>query len=245
MSENVRKLIGVAIMAALVVVGVAVSSGDDTDFTRNTAFAKGGDETLDLLKSMHGQLERLVDTHRAPEASTSGASPDVEEIVDLMSETCPHDDPASWSSFDQAEAGSECVRDYLVGFPLELAREVVLAHGKFGFFHRWNFDLGPLSPGDRAYIFAELHHVTTEEACEPILYGYNPPPRMAIAVDTTDGVVLPTRNDFFSSSDRTGYMQLIEHWDLFSEDRPSYAEALHWPTQVEYLDFCMWWPGEE
>ncbi len=245
-SENVRKLIGVAIMAALVVVGVAVSSGDDTDFTRNTAFVKGGDETLDLLKSIHGQLERLVDTHRAPEASTSGASPDVEEIVDLMSETCPHDDPASWSSFDQAEAGSECVRDYLVGFPLELAREVVLAHGKFGFFHRWNFDLGPLSPGDRAYIFAELHHVTTEEACEPILYGYNPPPRMAIAVDTTDGVVLPTRNDFFSSSDRTGYMQLIEHWYLISDDPLMVtAENMHWPTQVEYLAFCMWWPGEE
>lgn len=38
MSENLRKLVGVAIMAALVVVGVAVSSGDDTDFTRNTAF---------------------------------------------------------------------------------------------------------------------------------------------------------------------------------------------------------------
>ena len=38
MSENVRKLVGVVAMAALVVVGVAVSSGDDTDFTRNTAF---------------------------------------------------------------------------------------------------------------------------------------------------------------------------------------------------------------
>ena len=95
MSENVRKLVGVAAMAALVVVGVAVSSGDDTDFTRNTAFAKGGDETLDLLKSIHGQLRTLLDAHPA-EASTSGASPDVEEIVDLMSETCPHTDPASW-----------------------------------------------------------------------------------------------------------------------------------------------------
>ena len=37
MSENVRKLVGLVVMAALVVVGVAVSSGDDTDFTRNTA----------------------------------------------------------------------------------------------------------------------------------------------------------------------------------------------------------------
>ena len=241
MSENLQKLIGVVVMAVLVVVGVVVSSSDDTDFTRNTAFAKGGDETLDLLKSIHGQLRTLLDAHPA-EASTSGASPDVEEIVDLMSETCPHDDPASWSSFDQAEAGSECVRDYLVGFPLELAREVVLAHGKFGYFHRWNFDLGTRS----SYYWRDLAEVTSEEACEPILYGYNPPPRMAIAVDTTDGVVLPTRNDFFSSSDRTGYMQLIEHWYLISDDPLMVtAENMHWPTQVEYLDFCMWWPGEE
>ena len=42
MSENLQKLIGVVVMAVLVVVGVVVSSGDDTDFTRNTAFTKGG-----------------------------------------------------------------------------------------------------------------------------------------------------------------------------------------------------------
>ena len=62
---------------------------------------------------------------------------------------------------------------------------------------------------------------------------------MAIAVDTTDGVVLPTVNDFFSSSDRTGYMQLIEHWDLFDEDPyMGLIENMHWPTQVEYLGLC-------
>ncbi|HIF65321.1 MAG TPA: hypothetical protein EYQ34_01760 [Acidimicrobiia bacterium] len=38
MSENLQKLVGVVVMAVLVVVGVVVSSGDDTDFTRNTAF---------------------------------------------------------------------------------------------------------------------------------------------------------------------------------------------------------------
>ena len=38
MSENVRKLVGVAIMAVLVVVGVVVSSGDDMDYTRNYAY---------------------------------------------------------------------------------------------------------------------------------------------------------------------------------------------------------------
>ncbi len=38
MSENLRKLIGVAVMAAIVVIGVVVTSGDDTDFTRNRSF---------------------------------------------------------------------------------------------------------------------------------------------------------------------------------------------------------------
>ena len=38
MSENLQKLIGVVVMAVLVVVGVVVSSGDDTDFTRNRSF---------------------------------------------------------------------------------------------------------------------------------------------------------------------------------------------------------------
>ena len=242
MSENVRKLVGVAAMAVLVVAGVAVSSGDDTDFTRNTAFAKGGDETLDLLKSIHGQLvdnssklEGIVDTLRAPEASTSGASPDVEEIVDLMSETCPHDDPASWSSFDEARSGQECVRDYLVGFPLELAREVVLAHGKFGVFHKWNFDLGERA----SYHPTNIGEVATEEACEPIFYGYNPPPRMAIALDTSDGVVLPAVNEFTPGDTNTGYMQLIEHWYLFSEvPHVHIIEALHWPRRIEFLGIC-------
>jgi hypothetical protein len=40
MTENVRKLVGVAAIAALVVVGVVVSSGDDTNFTRNAAYIK-------------------------------------------------------------------------------------------------------------------------------------------------------------------------------------------------------------
>ena len=40
MSENLRKLIGVAVMAAIVVVGVVATNGDDSDFvrTRNVAF---------------------------------------------------------------------------------------------------------------------------------------------------------------------------------------------------------------
>ena len=41
MSENLQKLVGVVVMAVLVVVGVVVSSGDDSDFTRNTMLIPG------------------------------------------------------------------------------------------------------------------------------------------------------------------------------------------------------------
>jgi uncharacterized protein YjbI with pentapeptide repeats len=79
MTENVRKLVGVAAMAALVVVGVAVSSSDDTDFTRNVS-SRGAtspsasadkaadccDETLALLESMQDQLQTLLDAESEP-----------------------------------------------------------------------------------------------------------------------------------------------------------------------------------
>ncbi len=65
MSENLRKLIGLAVMTAIVVVGVVATSGDDSDFTRNTAFGvpklgsdlddqvrQPGDAELDLTQAM-------------------------------------------------------------------------------------------------------------------------------------------------------------------------------------------------
>jgi len=75
-SENLRKLIGVAVMAAIVVVGVVATSGDDSDSsrTRNAAFAKGGvmakeappakggdccDETLYRLGQIEDRLSRI------------------------------------------------------------------------------------------------------------------------------------------------------------------------------------------
>ena len=45
MSENLRKLIGVAVMAAIVVVGVVVTNDDDSDFTRNRALRRGAEST--------------------------------------------------------------------------------------------------------------------------------------------------------------------------------------------------------
>ena len=66
-SENLQKLIGVVVMAVLVVVGVAVSSGDDTDYTRNVSFRdnperlEGGDrlEDPELLRSKRLRVSLL------------------------------------------------------------------------------------------------------------------------------------------------------------------------------------------
>jgi uncharacterized protein YjbI with pentapeptide repeats len=94
MTENVRKLVGVAAMAVLVVVGIAVSSGDDTDFTRNTSFrgatspsasadkaADCCDETLALLESMQDQLQTLLDAESEP------------AYVQLLEDQCSYTSP--------------------------------------------------------------------------------------------------------------------------------------------------------
>ena len=59
MSENLRKLIGVAVMAAIVVVGVVVTSGDDSDSsrTRNVAFGLPKGAGLDAQIQQPGDAE--------------------------------------------------------------------------------------------------------------------------------------------------------------------------------------------
>ena len=54
MSENLRKLIGVAAMAAIVVVGVVATSDDDSDFTRNAMLFQGVNQAGD-----NGEIEAL------------------------------------------------------------------------------------------------------------------------------------------------------------------------------------------
>ncbi len=58
-SENLQKLLGVVVMAVLVVVGVVVSSGDDTDFTRNAAMLIGNSGDQDELAELSQRIERL------------------------------------------------------------------------------------------------------------------------------------------------------------------------------------------
>jgi hypothetical protein len=193
-----------------------------------------------MLLGEHGsQLEALQEDFQW---STSPPSPDVQQIADQMVETCPFVDPVTWGTLDYVHSGTDCVREYLVGFPLGLARQVVLAHGTFGFFERWNFDLGDpntTSYGYNSLGYNSLREVTTEEACGPIFYGYNPPPRAAIAVDTYQGVVLPQKNQFYSKNSINGYVQDFE-LAMSSFDNPHLPllENMHWPTYIEKYNFC-------
>ena len=59
MSENLRKLIGLAVMAAIVVVGVVATNGDDSDFarTRNNAFGLPKGAGLDAQVQQPGDAE--------------------------------------------------------------------------------------------------------------------------------------------------------------------------------------------
>ena len=60
MSENLRKLIGVALMAAIVVVGIVATNDNDSDFTRNAAFIKLGDIKGDFKDDGGGKNEEIV-----------------------------------------------------------------------------------------------------------------------------------------------------------------------------------------
>lgn len=257
MSDNLQKLVGLVAMTVLVVLGVVLTNDDDTDFSRNRSFRETAgtfagadrvkeadccDETLALLESMQTQLAGIssqLESHLSEEseASTSGASPDVQEIADQMAETCPLADPVTWGTSSAVNNAGECLREYLVGFPLELARQVVLTHGKFGFFHRYDWDLANENWTKNDY--SKLHSVTTDEACGPIFYGYSPPLRVAIAVDTYQGVVLPLENQFLNNFTIRGYVQDLElAMSSLANPHLPLLENMHWPTYIEKYDFC-------
>jgi hypothetical protein len=317
-SENLQKLVGVAVMALIVVVGVVATNDDDTDFTRNRALrdrdaatssaapdrsseaddrstyvfdyddedssgneservtfalelddeaesgggaseccdlnafeiqllkeriqeleselaewaGKSGDSVAAIQKELSG-LSSALEDHLADKSvgSKPEYSADVQQIADEVTEFCPIQ---SEDSFWQALSQGECIRQYLIGFPLEVARQVVFTHGRFASFHRFNYDLGN-KPKYNAF---SKYGLVTPEACGPINYGYHPPPRMAIGLDTHQGLVVP--KNYKLGSINTGgwevYFQDIEVlgelWSLVSV-APSMIPKLHWPTVVE------------
>jgi len=144
-SENLQKLIGVVVMAVLVVVGVVVSSGDDSDFTRNTAFTKGGviakdagaekggdccDETLYRLGKIEDRLAQIEASLQQALQQINDAQPrqlgPVDRIVAAV--LLPYGEQA-----DQQPAMviADALRrsGLLIGLDLETAREVAIGLG--------------------------------------------------------------------------------------------------------------------
>ena len=152
MSENLRKLIGVAVMAAIVVVGVVATSGDDSDFTRNAAFAKGGvmakeapptkggdccDETLyrlgqieDRLSQIETSLQQALPMVRDAQLVDDG--PTAEELLVAL-------ENFAGQPLDDMYAGAIALAvihesRLLVGVPFQTAQQVVRSLG-LGFRH--------------------------------------------------------------------------------------------------------------
>ena len=197
MTENVRKLVGVVAMAVLVVVGVVVSSGDDTDYTRNVSFRdnpgrlEGGDRLGDpdccdqnayeisLLQAKYEDLQNEIALLKGNyEALADGsvqytlgayppAPPSVQTVVDAINESCPGNEASPYLS------KVLCYNEYLAGFEIEFARQVVISQGEFGFHH----------------VYVKGGYLT-EEACGPIFYGYGPPPRWALLAHSVDGILV-------------------------------------------------------
>ena len=151
MSENLRKLIGVAVMAAIVVVGVVATSGDDSDFTRNAAFAKGGvmakeapptkggdccDETLyrlgqieDRLSQIESSLQQALPMVRDAQLVDDG--PTAEELLVALENLAGQRlDRMTTSALSSRVQSSRL----LLGVPLQTAQQVVRSLG-LGFVH--------------------------------------------------------------------------------------------------------------
>ena len=145
-SENLRKLIGVAVMAAIVVVGVVATSGDDSDFTRNAAFAKDGvmakeapptkggdccDEGLYRIRLIENRLARLEASLNLRAVGNEIESPT--RRADLIIERdC--DAEGILRNATNLQAYASCVALAVHGLAVEDARWVVAGKG-LGFTH--------------------------------------------------------------------------------------------------------------
>lgn len=101
MSEKVKQVMGVAVMAAIVAVGVLFAGGDDTDFSRNASFrgnpnlfqgrelVKEADE-LDEIKASLAQIDKAL---KNLSAEISDHSPAVESWIDYVTIQCSHTQP--------------------------------------------------------------------------------------------------------------------------------------------------------
>ena len=156
MSENLRKLIGVAVMAAIVVVGVVATNGDDSDFdrTRNAAFvklgdikgevkddgaaSKGGDccdETLYRLGQIEDRLSQIETSLQQALQQVDGAQAQPIDRAGLIVAAIEELLPRGREELE-IRVGAELTQSrLLIGLDIETAREVAIRLG-LGFDHR-------------------------------------------------------------------------------------------------------------
>ena len=106
MSDNLQKLVGLAAMAVLVVLGVVLTNDDDTDFSRNRSFREtagtfaGADRVkeADPLEEVKIRLEQIDQTLQKLEADLSTHKPAVESWIDYVTVQCSQIPPGLISS---------------------------------------------------------------------------------------------------------------------------------------------------
>ena len=149
MSENLRKLIGVLAMAALVVVGIVATNDADSDFTRNTAFAKGGvmakealpvkggdccDETLYRLGQIEDRLSQIETSLQQALQQVDGAQAQSIDRAGLIVAAIEELLPRGREELE-VRVGFELTQSrLLIGLDIETAREVAIRLG-LGFDH--------------------------------------------------------------------------------------------------------------
>lgn len=338
MSENLQKLIGIAVMAAIVVVGVVATNEDDTYRTRNRALTdrdvatssaapdrsseaddrstyvfdyddedssgneservtfalelndevdsgggaseccrlnafeiellkerieeleselaewagKSGDSVAAIQKELSG-LSSTLEDHLAKESvgSSYAQLANVEEIVIDLVSVCQYLDPSKWEKDYEYLAASQCVRKFLDGFPIEVAKQVVLLEGTYGFLHRYDYG-EMLKPKSASWPKTEEY--LSAEACEPF-FGYATFPRFALALDTNNGNVVYEQSGygFYGSVEGWKYPfqeNLFVRYDLYAQQSQQAQVVLNLPNLFSDLDLfdpsvedLMWKPA--
>jgi hypothetical protein len=225
-SENVQKLIGVVVMAVLVVVGVAVSSGDDTDFSRNRSFREtagtfaGADRVKEAdccdenayriskletqLAGQEAELDELQQLQPSIAAflnsfSSSDPSEVLEEAAEGVWKECPR--PSFWQ-FPPFHIPQQYFQERAACFHLALVGlEINLAKAiveldEPGLEGEW------AGPNFKAFHRSSRADYSsdvemTSEACLPIFAGGH---NVLLALDTVAGVVAhPTLSSFYAA----------------------------------------------